>query len=228
MGAPLRGSNDRSALGPRQPAARRSKPSLPTDLGRPTCYRCFRPRVACICSLIHPVANRTRVLIVQHPRERKHPFGTARIARLGLSNVEVVLAEASDGEFRAPAQALQRAALLYPGDDAATLGEDPVSLDTLVVVDGTWPQSRKLVRVSPWLAALPRVALQPPRPANYRIRRAKLPAFEVSTIEAIAYALAHLEPDTPGVEGLVQTFDGVIDHQLGLQGCGDAPRFKSV
>lgn len=191
---------------------------------RPTCYRCFRPEVACICDLVRPVENRTRVLILQHPRERKHPFGTARIARLGLSNVDVVLAEPDDGELRAPRQALDNAALLYPGPDAATLGEDPVTLDTLVVVDGTWPQSRKLVRVSPWLAALPRVALHPPRPANYRIRRAKHPAFEVSTIEAIAYALGHLEPNTPGVAGLVDTFDHVIDHQLGLQ--GDAPRFE--
>ena len=196
-------------------------------MGRPTCYRCFRPQVACICGLLRPIANRTRVLILQHPRERKHPFGTARIARLGLSNVEVVLAEADGGEFRAPPQVLERPALLYPGPDAATLGDDLVSLDTLVVVDGTWPQSRKLVRVSPWLGALPRVALQPPRPANYRIRRAKRPAFEVSTIEAIAYALQHLEPDTPGIDGLVDTFDHVIDHQLGLQGDGNAPRFKT-
>ncbi len=194
-------------------------------MGRPTCYRCDRPRVACICDMVRPVPNRTRVLIVQHPRERRHPFGTARIARLGLSNVEVAVASALDGEIRAAPRALERAALLYPGPDAALLGQGPpVTLDTLVVVDGTWPQSRKLLRVSPWLTSLPRVAFEPPRPANYRIRRAKRPEFEVSTIEAIAYALQHLEPDTPGIGGLVDDFDRVIDHQLSLR--GNVPRFR--
>jgi DTW domain-containing protein YfiP len=177
--------------------------------------------------MVRPVANRTRVLIVQHPRERKHPFGTARIARLGLANVEVALAGVDDGEIRAVPRALERAAVLYPGASATMLGDaNPVSLDTLVVVDGTWPQSRKLLRVSPWLSALPRVAFEPPRPANYRIRRSKRPAFEVSTIEAIAYALQYLEPETPGVGGLVDDFDRVIDHQLTLQGDASEPRFK--
>ena len=55
-------------------------------MARPTCYRCLRPRVSCVCGLITPVDNRTRVVIVQHPRERRHPFGTVRLARLGLRN----------------------------------------------------------------------------------------------------------------------------------------------
>ena len=196
-------------------------------MGRLTCYRCFRPRVACICGMVRPVDNRTRVLIVQHPRERLHPFGTARIARLALSNVEVAVARATDGEIRSAPRVLERAAVLYPGPNATMLGEDDaVQLDTLVVIDGTWPQSRKLLRVSPWLAELPRVALNPPRPAGYRIRRAKHPEREVSTIEAIAYALGHLEPETPGITGLVEDFDRVIDHQIELQGPASKPRFR--
>jgi DTW domain-containing protein YfiP len=181
--------------------------------------------VACICELVRAVDNRTRVLIVMHPRERLHPFGTSRIARLGLRNMEVTIARAQDGDIRAVPRELNRAALLYPGPTSTMLGEgEPVTLDTLVVIDGTWPQSRKLLRVSPWLAALPRVSLHPPRPGNYRIRKAKNPAVEVSTIEAIAYALQHLEPETPGIGGLVEDFDRVIDHQISLQ--RNVPRFR--
>jgi len=55
-----------------------------TDAGRETCLRCFKPRVACVCDTIARVANRTEVIILQHPRERGHPFGTVRFARLGL------------------------------------------------------------------------------------------------------------------------------------------------
>ncbi|MEM6295579.1 MAG: tRNA-uridine aminocarboxypropyltransferase [Myxococcota bacterium] len=197
-------------------------------MGRPTCYRCFRPQVACICSLVREVDNRTRVLIVQHPRERRHPFGTVRIARLGLRNVEVVVGHRhTDGFVRPPAGDLQRAAVLYPGPTATMLGEgENPQLDTLVVLDGTWPTSRKLLRVCDWVAALPRVAFTPPRAGNYRIRLAKNPKIQVSTVEAIAYALQHLEPDNAGIEGLIHDFDAVIDHQISLQGENKHPRIR--
>ncbi len=198
-------------------------------MGRPTCYRCFRPEVGCICGLVRRVDNRTHVLIVQHPRERKHPFGTARIARLGLAKVEVMRAEKEypDGEMWVPHRDVGNAAVLFPSRTATTLGEgEPVSLDTLVVIDGTWSEAQKLLHITPWMRALPCVSLSPPRPGNYRIRKAKNPALEVSTIEAIAYALGHLEPGTPGIGGLVEDFDAVIDHQISLQAGRFVPRVK--
>ena len=199
------------------------------SVGRATCYRCFRPKVGCICTLVRQVANQTHVLIVQHPRERKHPFGTARIAKLGLRSVEVVMAqkEYPDGDLWVPHRDVQNAAVLYPSRTATTLGKgEPVSFDTLVVIDGTWSEARKLLHITPWMRALPCVALEPPRPGNYRIRKAKNPDVEVSTIEAIAYALGHLEPTTEGIDGLVEDFDAVIDHQIGLQAGRFVPRVR--
>lgn len=189
-------------------------------MGRPTCYRCFRPEVGCICRLVRRVDNRVHVLIVQHPRERRHPFGTAKIAKLGLSRVEVVRAEKDfpDGEMRVPHRDVGNAAVLFPSRHATVLeGANPPSLDTLVVIDGTWSEARKLLHITPWMGALPCVSLNPPRPGNYRIRIAKNPALEVSTIEAIAYALGHLEAETRGIGGLIEDFDAVIDHQISLR-----------
>ena len=51
---------------------------------RAVCYECFRPEALCYCRFLSPVDNRTPVLIVQHPRERFHPIGTARIVNRSL------------------------------------------------------------------------------------------------------------------------------------------------
>lgn len=200
-------------------------------MGRPTCYRCFRPEVGCFCRLVRRVDNRVHVLIVQHPRERRHPFGTAKIAKLGLTRVEVVRAVKNypDGTMTVPQRDVGNAAVLFPTRDATVLGQgNPLSLDTLVVIDGTWDEARKLLHITPWMRALPKVSLRPPRAGNYRIRKAKNPALEVSTIEAIAYALGHLETDTKGIAGLIEDFDAVIDHQISLRSDRYVPRVRKT
>lgn len=185
---------------------------------RPTCYRCRRPQLVCFCADVRRVDNRTEVLIVQHPRERRHPFGTARIAALSLSRVRLTMAardgerwSASDPGFEEPA------ALLFPGTTATVLdieAADPLRLRTLVLVDGTWPNAAKLVRDNPWLQALPRVALRPTQPGRYRIRKARRPDVQLSTIEAISAALHVLEPDTPSLGALLMTFEAMVDRQI--------------
>jgi hypothetical protein len=84
---------------------------------------------------------------------------------------------------------------------------------TLVVLDGTWWQSKKLLKSNPALAKLPRYAFAPAEPSRYRIRREPDKDY-VSTIEAIAHALAHLEGDASGVQALLKPFDAMVEHQL--------------
>jgi DTW domain-containing protein YfiP len=186
-----------------------------TAPGRPTCYRCHKPQVTCICARVPRVENRTGVWILQHPRERAHPIGTARIARLGLGNVHFEVC------YRPrdipPAELPAGVALLYPGPGVPTLeslapAERPSSL---VVLDGTWANARNVLRDNAWLKALPRVGLEPARPSRYRLR--KEPALEcLSTIEAIVEALSVIEPDTPGLGGLLAAFDAMIDDQIAI------------
>ncbi|MCH9686500.1 MAG: DTW domain-containing protein [Deltaproteobacteria bacterium] len=193
-------------------------------MARPTCYRCLRPAVSCVCALVTPVDNCTPVVIVQHPRERRHPFGTVRLLRLGLRNAEVhVASRGAEGQALCPPCAPSGAVLLYPAPTATPLPELREPPSTLVVVDGTWPSSRLLLRRNPWLQALPRVALTPTRPGRYRIRKAPRPGFQLSTIEAVVEALRVLEPDTPGLLGLLAAFDGMIDHQILLRARAGEP-----
>jgi hypothetical protein len=170
------------------------------------------------------------VIIVQHPRERFHPLGTARIAELGLLRCRVVRPSHPVSHSLSLADwAPAGAALLFPGisghtpvdtRDLADLppGDQP---SALVVLDGTWPQARALYRQNPWLRALPHVRLEPSRPSRYRIRRP--PRFSyLSTIEAVVAALGFIEPETTGTDSLLAVFDAMIDEQAAF--AGRAPR----
>jgi len=185
------------------------------DAPRSMCYRCHRPRSTCICDLVARVPNRTGIWIVQHPRERFHPFGTARIARLGLTRIQLSVCFRPDPE--PPPGFPTDAALLYPADDADDLTdiEPHRRPETLVVIDGTWPHARGIYRNNPWLQGLPRYRIRPRTPGRYRIRRE--PARHcLSTIESIVQALECLEPDTHGLRGLLDAFDSMIDEQIRL------------
>jgi len=80
------------------------------------------------------------------------------------------------------------------------------------VLDGTWSQARGLYRENPWLSELPHYSLSPAEPTRYRIRKAPRRSY-VSTIEAIVQALTLLEPETEGIDRLIEVFDEMIDAQ---------------
>ncbi|MGH7789054.1 MAG: tRNA-uridine aminocarboxypropyltransferase [Candidatus Binatia bacterium] len=183
------------------------------------CYTCFKPQVACICASIERVPNRTGVIILQHPHERLHPVGTVRIARLGLERVRVESCapwlDATAIRARLPAQA----ALLYPGPGAvelSTLAPDERPRH-LVLIDATWFKAKKIYAAHDWLRALPHLQLRPSVPSRYRIRREPQPHF-VATLEAIVDALRILEPQTSGLDGLVDAFVAMIDRQATFMG----------
>lgn len=197
----------------------------PSPGGRPTCYRCLRPQRCCLCARVRPVDNRTPVVVIQHPREQRHPFGTVRLARLGLRRVEVhVASRNAHGLTRCPPCAPPGAVLLYPDPHATPIDRVLPRPAALVVVDGTWSTAHKLVRDNAWLAALPTVALAPARPGRYRIRQAPRPAVQLSTLEAIAMALRALEPDNPTLDGLLAAFDDMVEHQLAIERQHRRPR----
>lgn len=142
------------------------------------------------------IATRTRVVLLQHPRERTKAVGTARIAALCLPSAEVFVGVDFSAHARLEAllcDPARPALLLYPGPGARDLAcEPPPGPVTLVVVDGTWHQAGALVRKNPRLSRLPRAALSAPGPSEYRIRRAPRADY-VSTLEALAHALGVLE-----------------------------------
>lgn len=182
---------------------------------REQCLRCLRPRRACWCPHLRPVESVTRACILQHVRERKTAIGTARMAHLSLPNSELHLGISFQEHARVRALAAEPGtALLFPGpgaiSPAALAGRPP---RTVIVLDGTWHQARKVLKENPFLLALPRIGLAPVRPSNYRIR-AEPSAECVSTIEALALLLGALEGKPERFTPILEAFDRMVDLQI--------------
>lgn len=177
---------------------------------RLACLRCERPARTCLCAALPlPVAVRTALLILQHPAEAGHAKNTTAFLTLGLAPA----ARRLRGEVFDPALATPGTALLYPGEPAQA---PPPGLRQLIVLDGSWRQSRRLLAANSWLAGLPRVSL-PEQPSRYALRRAHR-AGQLSTLEAGLHALALLEGQPQRFEPLWAAFDDFVRTGLSRRG----------
>ena len=75
----------------------------------------------------------------------------------------------------------------------------------LIVIDGTWRKSRKILCKNPYLQTLPRLVLDDLPAGQYSIRKARKP-HQLSTLEAATAALAQLETDAAKFAPLKQSF----------------------
>ncbi|MGC1173593.1 tRNA-uridine aminocarboxypropyltransferase [Polaromonas sp.] len=195
------------------------------------CTTCLRPRSNCICRWITPVAHEVEVLILQHPLEVDNPKGTARLLQLSLPSSRLLTGEVfAPGDWQPPGSTRHKL-LLYPdlpSDRAAGWPEPPAlapgvlqdpSLLRLIVLDGTWRKSRKMLYLNPWLQHLPRLSLQGMPASNYLIRRAHKPD-QLSTLEATCAALAQLEGDAEKFQPLLAAFDGFVAQQMAYADSG--------
>jgi DTW domain-containing protein len=208
---------------------------------RPHCPTCLRAQQACICRWIAPTANVPEVLVLQHPLEVHQAKGSARLLHLSLLRSRLAVGEVFEEHgleslLTAPCaragSALESVGigdaypvLLYPETpDYQALGlRVPPSLDTarladagnirLVVLDGTWRKSRKMLYANSLLQALPRLPLHDMPVSKYRIRKAQ-GAHQLSTLEAACYALMQLEGSEAKYQPLLESFDGFVAQQL--------------
>lgn len=207
-----------------------------TQPKRPHCPRCHRPAPACLCRWVTPTANMVEVLILQHPLEAGHAKGSAPLLQLSLQACSRMPGEAFDAtalqaRLNAPttAQSLHGPhcppfnVLLYPDAptgvlphhaEAAEPCQWPADLSRLrlIVLDGTWRKSRKMLHLNPVLQTLPRLALQTKSPSRYLIRRAQRPG-QLATLEACCMALSQLEGMPGRYAPLLHAFDGLIAAQ---------------
>jgi DTW domain-containing protein len=184
------------------------------------CSRCRRPQSVCYCAALPTLETTTKIVILQHPRERDMPIGTARMASLCLPHAELHVGIRWDDHAplaRALASPTHPPILLYPGRGARDILRDPPPGPvTLVVVDGTWSQAKSVVRDNPILHALPRYAFDTPEPSHYRIRREPRAEY-VSTIEALMHVLGALEGEPARFRALLDPLRAMVDAQLACQ-----------
>ena len=145
------------------------------DPMRECCYSCYRPITLCLCPTLPTVPNRTEIVVLQHPRERTHPFGSARMLTQALRRGSLSLVHRGQGRRLADVLPLDggRTALLYPRPDAkdlASIGEEERP-ERLVLLDGTWSHAHRLYQDNPWLHTLPHYRLHPTRASRYLVRK---------------------------------------------------------
>lgn len=199
----------------------------------------MRPQSTCICQWITPTAHKVEVVVLQHPLEVANAKGSARLLCLSLPHSRLVAGEVFDRQelqalltaplqMQAAAQRPKHAILLYPDtpqDPALGLSAPPVlapvllrdpSQLRLIVLDGTWRKSRKMLYQNPLLQQLPRLSLRDMPASHYLIRKAHRPD-QLSTLEATCAALMQLEGNVEPFQPLLRAFDGFVAQQLGYR-----------
>lgn len=187
--------------------ARSSKPFLAR--GGPHGERCTGCRLIlshCLCALRPAIPTRAGVCLIMADIEPLKPSNTgwliadvvADTAAFGWSRTEVdpaLLAMLTDpqwqpylvfpGEFVAAERVVTE--VLLTGGRAGKDAKRPL----FVLLDGTWPEARKMFRKSPYLNHLPVLSLQPQQLSSYRLRRStRDDHFCTSEVVALCLALA--------------------------------------
>jgi len=176
---------------PRHFAPNLYQPGKASILGRPTCYRCFRPEAHCVCSLISPFYAHVNTLILQHPNERKKYYSTAKLLVSAIENSRVLRGVEFCSTQLEELLAGQECYLLYPSATASDCSEVSLSTkNTVIVIDGTWREAGKIIFRNSFLKELPQLSFKRQLQSQYHIRK-QPKAGCLSTIESVAHLLVN-------------------------------------
>jgi DTW domain-containing protein YfiP len=204
-----------------------------------SCPTCQKPAALCVCATVQPIDNRIAVLILQHPQEQDITLGTAALTvahlqrgtlRVGLSwsSLAKALGRPADpknwgvlylGSTKlaavAPGRevaAVTRKGTLHPESDTRLQ-----KLEGIILLDGTWSQAKALWWRNAWLLKCQRIVLAPRRPSRYGKLRREARADAISTLEATALLLSHLEGRPEIAEAMHRTFDTMLERYIAAQ-----------
>ena len=151
-------------------------------------------RDLCLCDEVRQVRTRTRIVLLRHALESFRSTNTGRIALLALSNATLATHGAEGGDERVDPG--EKSWLLFPDGARRPEGEPP---RTIVVVDASWSQARRMVQRIEWVRRMPRLSIES-GPVLPRLRTAPR-ADGLGTFEAIIRALGPYE-DRAVIESL--------------------------
>ncbi len=192
------------------------------------CLTCRRRLLTCVCEYLRPFQTESRFLILMHPMEfKKEKVGTGRFTHLILRNSEVLVDINFDQNQRFREllnDPVYESFLLYPGDETIDLS-DASSVKKLgskpsqfIVIDGTWPCAKKMMKLTTSLHQLPRVSFKSQKISEFKVKHQPLPGC-LSTVESIYQVLKDLNhsglESTAGQEdNLMDVFRKTVEQQI--------------
>jgi hypothetical protein len=181
---------------------------------------------------VEPIDNRLFVLVLQHPQEKREVLATAAatcaalwqsalVVGLSWPNLSRALGRLADatqwaalylGSARPASFGLEREIIMLDRAGMPEADQDAMlrGLEGIVLLDGSWSEAKTLWWRNPWLLRLRRLVLNPRHRSRFgRVRRE--PRREaLSTLEAAALLLRHLDAG-PAVEAaLLDRLDRLI------------------
>ncbi len=95
-------------------------------------------------------------------------------------------------------------------------------IDGVILLDGSWSEAKTLWWRNPWLLKLRRIVLNPPQKSRFGAIRREPRREALSTLEAAALLLKHVDPRGPEIEtALLRALDRLIGHP-----CAAKPRSR--
>jgi DTW domain-containing protein YfiP len=159
---------------------------------------------------------------------KKEKVGTGRFSHLILKNSEVIVDLSFENNQRLQEilkDPLYDTFLLYPGRKTIDLGTDELKLKLtrvpqFLLIDGTWPCAKKMMKLTPSLHSLPRVSFHNQRISEFKVKHQPLPGC-LSTVESLHQVLTDLnrmglENTDSKHENLMEVFHYTVDQQLEL------------
>lgn len=194
------------------------------------CLKCRRRLRTCVCEYLRPFKTYSRFIILMHPMEyKKEKVGTGRFSHLILEN-SAIFVDVSFDENKGFQEMLNdphyETYVLYPGDKVVNLSGE-VSEDFLkgkpkqfIVIDGTWPCAKKMMKLTKTLHHLPRVSFTSQRVSAFKVKQQPLPEC-LSTVESIHQVICELnrlglENTAGNEENLIEVFSKTVDQQINL------------
>ncbi|AFJ46090.1 tRNA-uridine aminocarboxypropyltransferase [Shimwellia blattae] len=193
--------------------ARATRPFLARGNRVRRCQRCLLPLRQCLCATIKPVAARSQFCLVMYDTEPMKPSNTGRLiadilpgttafqwSRTEPPEALLALVNSPDWQpmvvFPASYADADREVLSQPPDH----GKPPL----FIMLDGTWPEARKMFRKSPWLDNLPLISVDLSKTSAYQLREVHADG-QYCTAE-VACALLEQAGDSQAARGLSDHF----------------------
>lgn len=190
------------------------------------CPHCGKPLALCVCEYAKPIENRVSVLVLQHPQEQDKLLGTARLTvhhlakasfRVGLSWPSLSKAVGREVDpkrwgilYLGPAEEAPPKApvTVFEGDGTPVENQKRAlaSLEGIILLDGSWSQAKTLWWRNPWVLKARRIVIAPTTPSLYGKLRKEPRKAGLSTLEATAFLLAHLEKRPEIEKTMLSTF----------------------